>query len=129
MQANRGGTVTPSEDRIRALPCWNGAIEIAVLKGGISNESFLVTDAGGRLIGVVSDGDVRRFVSSDHFALDAAVALAMTPNPKVIGAEDSLKDALALMEKYKIFVLFALDQHGIPQGVIHMHHIIEEKIV
>ncbi len=88
-----------------------------------------VIDAGGRLIGVVSDGDARRFVSSDHFALDAAVALAMTPNPKVIGAEDSLKDALALMEKYKIFVLFALDQHGIPQGVIHMHHIIEEKIV
>lgn len=37
-----------SEDRIRALPCWNGAIEIAPLKGGISNESYLVRDAGGR---------------------------------------------------------------------------------
>ncbi|MBX9457187.1 MAG: phosphotransferase family protein [Rhizobium sp.] len=37
-----------SEDRIRALPCWNGAIEIALLKGGISNESYLVRDAGGR---------------------------------------------------------------------------------
>jgi len=36
------------EDRIRALPCWNGAIEIAPLKGGISNESYLVTDASGR---------------------------------------------------------------------------------
>ncbi|MFC3075648.1 choline/ethanolamine kinase family protein [Shinella pollutisoli] len=36
------------EDRIRALPCWNGVIEIAPLKGGISNESYLVTDAAGR---------------------------------------------------------------------------------
>ena len=36
------------EDRIRALPCWAGRIEIAPLKGGISNESYLVTDAAGR---------------------------------------------------------------------------------
>lgn len=36
------------EDRIRALPCWQGRIEIAPLKGGISNESYLVSDAAGR---------------------------------------------------------------------------------
>jgi thiamine kinase-like enzyme len=36
------------QDRIVALPCWNGAIEISVLKGGLSNESFLVSDASGR---------------------------------------------------------------------------------
>ena len=88
-----------------------------------------VTDAEGKLVGVVSDGDVRRFVSSEQFALDAPVSVAMTSNPKVIGAEDSLKDALALMEAHKIFVLFALDRDRRPQGVIHMHHIIEEKIV
>jgi thiamine kinase-like enzyme len=37
-----------AEDRIRALPCWNGCIEISLLKGGISNESYLVADAAGR---------------------------------------------------------------------------------
>jgi len=47
MQALRGGALT-GEDRIRALPCWNGGIEISVLKGGISNESYVVTDADGR---------------------------------------------------------------------------------
>ncbi len=88
-----------------------------------------VTDPQGRLIGVMSDGDVRRFVSSERFSLEAPVSDAMTPHPKVIGAEDSLKDALALMEQYKITVLFALDRDGKPQGVIHMHHIIEGKIV
>ncbi len=36
------------EDRVRALPCWAGRIEIAPLKGGISNESYLVSDAAGR---------------------------------------------------------------------------------
>ena len=45
------GHVEPSravEDRIRALPCWAGRIAIAPLKGGISNESYLVSDAVGR---------------------------------------------------------------------------------
>ena len=36
-----------SEDRIRALPCWSGRIEIVQLKGGLSNESHKVTDASG----------------------------------------------------------------------------------
>jgi len=47
MHSVRGGDVK-TEDRIRALPCWNGSIEISVLKGGISNESYVVTDAAGR---------------------------------------------------------------------------------
>ena len=36
------------EDRIRGLPCWRGRIDIAPLKGGISNESYLVSDGVGR---------------------------------------------------------------------------------
>ena len=40
--------MTTSEDRVRALPLWNGAVTIAPLKGGISNESWLVEDRNGR---------------------------------------------------------------------------------
>jgi thiamine kinase-like enzyme len=40
--------VSASDDRIRALPLWRGSIEIAPLKGGLSNESWLVTDGSGR---------------------------------------------------------------------------------
>ncbi len=41
---------SPAEDRIAGLPCWQGAIEILPLKGGLSNESFLVKDALGRYV-------------------------------------------------------------------------------
>lgn len=37
-----------AEYRIRALPIWNGAISIEPLKGGLSNESFLIADANGK---------------------------------------------------------------------------------
>lgn len=40
--------MTTSEDRIRALPLWTGRIAIEPLKGGLSNESWLVTDEAGR---------------------------------------------------------------------------------
>ena len=39
--------MTPIEDRIRALPCWNGGIEIAPLSGGLSNANYFVRDAAG----------------------------------------------------------------------------------
>ena len=40
--------MTSTEDRIRALPCWDGVIDIAPLSGGLSNANYLVTDAAGR---------------------------------------------------------------------------------
>ncbi len=40
--------MTGIEDRIRAMPLWRGTIDIAPLKGGLSNESFIVTEPGGR---------------------------------------------------------------------------------
>ena len=40
--------MSAAEDRIRALPLWNGTISIEPLKGGLSNESFLVADANGK---------------------------------------------------------------------------------
>ncbi len=36
------------DDKIRALPCWNGAIDIAPLHGGLSNANYLVTDSNGK---------------------------------------------------------------------------------
>jgi thiamine kinase-like enzyme len=45
--AQEGGAAS-TEDRIRALPLWNGRIEIEPLKGGLSNECHLVHDASGR---------------------------------------------------------------------------------
>ncbi len=43
-----GGKMITTEDRIRALPCWTGAIEIEPLQGGLSNANYLVkTQPGG----------------------------------------------------------------------------------
>lgn len=97
----------------------------------INNKKLGITaviDGKGKLIGAVSDGDVRRFLLTGK-PVDKAKAIdAMTKNPKTIGKDDSLEAALSIMEKYKITSLFAIDKSKKPIGVIHMHHIIESKL-
>lgn len=43
-----GGCMRTVEDRIRALPCWRGRIDVTPLEGGLSNRNFLVTDGSAR---------------------------------------------------------------------------------
>lgn len=119
MDGSRAGAVA-SEDRIRALPCWNGAIEIVALKGGISNESYLVTDASGRH--VVRFGhdypfhhvDRRREIMTARAAHEAGFAPALRHaepgvmvsaflDAKTYAAEDVLRERWRIAELLRRF--------------------------
>jgi len=79
----------------------------------------------GSLVGIITDGDLRRLLL-EHQNFDDIRALdIMTKNPKHIKETDSLEIALAQMEKYQITHLFAVDSHMKPKGVIHIHDILE----
>lgn len=81
-----------------------------------------------KIIGAVTDGDVRRFVLSSQFDFDAPVKKMMTHKPKLIKETDSLLQALTIMEQHKITVLFVVDKHQHLVGMVHMHHIIENAL-
>jgi len=88
-----------------------------------------VVDAGGRLVGIVTDGDLRRQQLSHGVALlERRAAECMTRAPKVIGADELAAKALALMEG-RITSLVIVDAAGRPAGVIHLHDILRAKIV
>jgi thiamine kinase-like enzyme len=82
----RGGAVK-TEDRIRALPCWNGSIEIAILKGGISNESYVVRDAVGRHVVRFGHDYPFHHVSREREIMTARAAHAAGFAPEVRYAE------------------------------------------
>ena len=86
MHSVRGGDVT-IEDRIRALPCWNGSIDISVLKGGISNESYVVTDATGRHVARFGHDYPFHHVYRDREIMTARAAHAAGFAPEVRYAE------------------------------------------
>ena len=88
-----------------------------------------VVDAGGRLVGVFTDGDLRRLhLTGDAFA-DSRVGDVIQRGPKTIGADELAAKALAIMETYAITSLVVTDEERRPKGVVHMHDILRAKIV
>ncbi len=79
-----------------------------------------VTDADGQLIGIVTDGDLRRHMSGDLLSL--AVESVMTPAPKTIDASALAAEALKVMNdsRPKINALFIVE-NGRPIGFLHLH--------
>jgi arabinose-5-phosphate isomerase len=75
----------------------------------------------GKLIGIITDGDLRRRLTPDMFARDARAL--MTPNPVTIAAEAPIADAIAIMNSKRITILFAVDGDR-PVGVVHMHDLL-----
>jgi len=76
-----------------------------------------VVDHSGRLIGAITDGDLRRHIEQ---GLEHTAAEFMTPSPKTVAADALIDDALTLFEEYKITALFVVDD-GKPVGVLHIH--------
>ncbi len=79
-----------TEDRIRALACWNGAISIERLHGGLSNESYLVGDASGRHVVRLGVDYPFHHVSRDRETMTARAAHAAGFAPKVEHAEPGI---------------------------------------
>jgi arabinose-5-phosphate isomerase len=80
-----------------------------------------VVDAEGRLLGVISDGDLRRRLEKDDRLLVRKASECMTRNPVTVGAQEAATAALALMEKRRITSLMVPDAEGRIVGVLHLH--------
>jgi arabinose-5-phosphate isomerase len=75
-----------------------------------------------RLLGVISDGDLRRLLEREGgAALSMTAGEAMNEHPKTIGAAEFAARALAELEEKKITSLVVLDREGRVEGVLHLH--------
>jgi len=78
-----------------------------------------VCETDRRLLGVITDGDLRRHM--DNALLARTVREVMHRNPKTIMATALAADALGLMNRFAITSLFVVDDGGRPVGFLHMH--------
>ncbi|SEI04141.1 KpsF/GutQ family sugar-phosphate isomerase [Paracoccus alkenifer] len=84
-----------------------------------------VTDDAGRLVGIITDGDLRRHMQG---LLDRRAGEVMTRNPRSILPEALAESALAEMQGSKITSLFAV-RDGVPQGILHIHDCLRAGMV
>jgi arabinose-5-phosphate isomerase len=87
-----------------------------------------VVDADGRLVGIVTDGDLRRHMGPD--LLTRRVEEIMTRAPRAIGPEALAADALRMMNepRHPITTLFVVDAARVPLGILHVHDLLRAGI-
>src|SRR5690606_23211281 len=104
-------------------PLKNVIVEISEKRLGVT--AVVEND---KLVGIITDGDIRRMLEKyDNFQGMIAKDI-MTQNPKTVGIDDMVVDALNVMENFSITQLIVTDNSKY-KGVIHLHDILKEGIV
>jgi arabinose-5-phosphate isomerase len=103
--------------------------EISSKKMGIT----AVLNTAGKLVGVISDGDLRRWMEKTEKSGENLLAKKakdiMTRKPKVANKDALAAEAVALMEKNSITCLIVSDSSARPEGVIHLHDLLKAGVV
>ena len=89
-----------------------------------------VLNDAGELVGVVTDGDLRRAIERYENVLSKRASDVMTKNPKVIKKNALATYALKKMEEFSITSLFVIEREGekCPIGIMHIHDLLKAKI-
>jgi arabinose-5-phosphate isomerase len=107
------------------VPMVRAVIEISSKRVGVT----IVADTGGKILGILTDGDLRRGIEKwGKSFFDMKAGEAMTKNPKTIGEDELAAKALSIMEKYSITSLVVPDEGGRARGIIHLHDILRKGI-
>ena len=124
-----GLRLTPVGDIMHRSGCLPLMTEGATMRDVILTMTSLgfgiagVVDKADRLVGVITDGDVRRHFDELGFATAAEV---MTPDPKTVTADMLAEDALHFLNENKITCAFVMERDapvntGVPVGLVHIH--------
>jgi arabinose-5-phosphate isomerase len=84
-----------------------------------------IVDAGGLLVGIITDGDLRRHMRPD--LLEARVEEVMTRSPKTVRPDQLASEALEIINSSKITALIVADA-GKPVGIIHFHDLLRAGV-
>lgn len=114
--------LAPEESTIKDIVPMMTAKEVRGAVGIINKDK--------ELVGVVTDGDIRRLLSSHENPLKTSVKEVMSRNPKTILGSEMAEKALFVMEQFSIQLLFVMDnaQNKKPIGILHLQDLLKAKI-
>jgi len=95
---------------------------IEIDKKGIG--ATVIVDREKKLAGIVTDGDLRRYLLENEHIHETLVDEVMSTSPKVIDEEKTAAEALELMEYYAITHLLVLDREKRVRGILHLHDLL-----
>ncbi len=87
-----------------------------------------VMNRSGKLVGIITDGDLRRLMEQTHDVWDLKAKDIMTKNPKCIPAGVLAAKALHVMEEYSINQLIVIDEKNQAVGMVHIHDLLKSGL-
>ncbi|MHB1690857.1 MAG: KpsF/GutQ family sugar-phosphate isomerase [Thiomonas sp.] len=88
-----------------------------------------VVDDAGALLGVITDGDLRRLLERGVDLRQLSAGQAMHPNPRTIGEGALAVEAVQMMEQHRVNQMLVVDAHNQPIGALNMHDLFAAKVV
>lgn len=88
-----------------------------------------VVDQEGLLVGVITDGDLRRFLQRGTDLVNTTAGELASANPKSIGPDELAAKAVEMMERFSITTLVVTENERTIRGVIHLHDLLKNGIV
>ena len=110
-----------------AIPSIQAGESIRAAVGSMDTSELgavFVVDAANTLVGILTDGDIRRFVARQDISLEQPVDTVMTRDPRTLSPDAPAYDALNLMERHQITVLPITGPAGEIKGLLHLHDIL-----
>ena len=106
-------------------PLHNALLEMTEKGFGMTT----ITNTQGELLGVFTDGDLRRIIDSKADLSSVNMSQVMTENPKTVHHDMLAAEALTIMEKASITAVVVEDASNHPIGVLHMHDILRAGVI
>jgi arabinose-5-phosphate isomerase len=119
------GNVMHPGDAVPLVPLGTAMSDAVVEMSAKGFGCVGITDAGGCLAGIITDGDLRRHMRSD--LLKARVEDVMTRSPKTVRPDQLASEALEIINSSKITALIVADA-GKPVGIVHFHDLLRAGI-
>lgn len=116
------------ENSLKPMVAPNAPIKKVIFE--ISEKRLGVTAVveNNKVIGIVTDGDIRRMLNDRDSFADLTAQDIMTKNPKITTSQTMLIDAFHQMENFKITQLIVVDDSEF-KGILHLHDILKEGII
>ncbi|HET8723555.1 MAG TPA: KpsF/GutQ family sugar-phosphate isomerase [Anaeromyxobacteraceae bacterium] len=121
----RSGEANPL---VRATAPLRDAVAVMTRTPGRPGAATVV-DGRGRLLGVFTDGDLRRLVEREQVDFEVPVSMVMTRNPRTVRAEERLVDAARVMREARIDQVPVVDARGRAVGLLDVQDLLAARIL
>jgi arabinose-5-phosphate isomerase len=115
-----------------AVPAVTPGVLLSAALLEITNKGMAMTavvDDDRHVLGIFTDGDLRRLIENEQDFIKVPIADVMHANPRTIGPDQLAVDAVELMEQFRINQLLVADTEGKLVGALHIHDLTRAKVI